>query len=67
MIRAEVRWWPGNVTPGRLHVHHVVFGTGIVLLAGEGGFSPASADPPSAEIFPGLFGCGPALVLTSWR
>ncbi|NED59462.1 hypothetical protein G3I15_00840, partial [Streptomyces sp. SID10244] len=26
MIRAEVSWWPGNVTPGGVHVHHVFFG-----------------------------------------
>ena len=29
MIRAEVSWWPGNVSPGGLHIHHLVFG--IVL------------------------------------
>ncbi|HEY0496249.1 MAG TPA: hypothetical protein VGD48_10910, partial [Kutzneria sp.] len=26
MIRAKVRWWPGNVAPGGTHIHHVVFG-----------------------------------------
>ena len=24
MIRAEVSWWPGNITPGGLHIHHIV-------------------------------------------
>ncbi|MGY5036815.1 hypothetical protein ACWC9U_39955, partial [Streptomyces sp. 900116325] len=39
MIRAEVRWWPGNITPGGQHIHHVVFGvvtmfaSGIALIA----------------------------------
>jgi len=31
MIRAGVRWWPGNVGPGGLHVHHVAFGVGTNL------------------------------------
>ncbi|WP_219818919.1 hypothetical protein [Streptomyces sp. SM11] len=26
MIRAEVSWWPGNVTRGGTHIHHAVFG-----------------------------------------
>jgi hypothetical protein len=24
MIRAQVSWWPGNVTVGGTHVHHLV-------------------------------------------
>ncbi|MDH6126679.1 hypothetical protein P3T39_003636 [Kitasatospora sp. GP82] len=24
MIRRGTSWWPGNVTPGGLHIHHVV-------------------------------------------
>ena len=34
MIRAEVSWWPGNVTPGGLHIHHLVFGIVLMMLAG---------------------------------
>jgi hypothetical protein len=63
MIRAGVSWWPGNVTPGGVHVHHVVFGIIFMLLAGAGGFSSVGNDRPFAEIFAGLFGCGAALVL----
>ncbi len=63
MIRAEVRWWPGNVKPGGLHVHHVVFGIVFMLVAGAGGFSSIGGVTPWAEIFAGLFGCGAALVL----
>jgi len=63
MIRAGVRWWPGNVTPGGLHVHHVVFGVVFMLIAGVGGFSRIGRGPPWAEIFAALFGCGAALVL----
>src|SRR5258705_9669392 len=63
MIRAQVRWWPGNVTPGGLHVHHVVFGIIFMLIAGAGGFSTIGGYTPWAEIFSGLFGSGAALVL----
>jgi hypothetical protein len=63
MIRAGVRWWPGNVTPGGLHVHHVVFGVVFMLIAGAGGFSSVGRSTPWAQIFPALFGCGAALVL----
>jgi len=63
MIRAQVKWWPGNVTPGGVHMHHVVFGTVFMVLAGIGGFTPIGGDRPWAEIFAGLFGCGTALVL----
>jgi len=63
MIRAGVRWWPGNVAPGGLHLHHVVFGTIFMLVAGAGGFSVIGDRSPWAEIFAGLFGCGAALVL----
>lgn len=63
MIRAEVRWWPGNVSPGGVHVHHVIFGIIFVMIAGTGGFSTIGGSAPWAEIFAGLFGVGAALVL----
>jgi hypothetical protein len=63
MIRAEVKWWPGNVKPGGLHVHHVVFGIVFILIAGAGAFSTVGDRQPWASIFPALFGCGAALVL----
>jgi hypothetical protein len=63
MIRAGVSWWPGNVTPGGVHVHHVIFGIVFIMLAGVGAFSPIGDDRPWVEIFAALFGCGAALVL----
>jgi hypothetical protein len=63
MIRAGVRWWPGNVAPGGLHVHHVVFGVVFMLIAGAGAFSTIGNQAPWAEVFAALFGCGAALVL----
>jgi hypothetical protein len=63
LIRAKVRWWPGNVVAGAVHVHHMVFG---VVLMGIGGvaelavplYSVAWRSGPAA-----LFGLGTALVL----
>ena len=37
MIRAQVSWWPGNITPGGLHIHHVVFGTVAMVVGGVAG------------------------------
>ena len=62
MIRAEVSWWPGNVTPGGLHIHHLVFGIVAMMLAGFLGFAlqPGS---PWLEILAALFGIGVGLTL----
>src|SRR5215831_13629442 len=62
MIRAGVRWWPGNVSSGGLHVHHVVFGTVLVGTTGvaEFGIGPVS---PWHELLAFGFGAGIALVL----
>jgi hypothetical protein len=61
LIRAEVRWWPGNVSAGQLHIHHVVFGTVAMVAAGVGGF--ASLGAPWHQMFALLFGVGVGLVL----
>jgi hypothetical protein len=63
MIRAQVKWWPGNVSGGGLHLHHVVFGIVLMVVAGAGGFSAIGNISPWSEIFAGLFGAGAALVL----
>jgi hypothetical protein len=62
MIRAEVSWWPGNVTPGGLHIHHLVFGIVLLLVAGflQFAFQPES---PWLEILAALFGIGAGLTL----
>jgi hypothetical protein len=62
MIRAEVSWWPGNVTPGGLHIHHLVFGIVFMMVAGFLAFviQPSS---PWFEILAGLFGVGAGLTL----
>ncbi len=63
MIRAQVRWWPGNVTPGGVHFHHIVFGLVFMCVGGVGGL--AVQDPRSgwAAGAAALLGVGMALVL----
>jgi hypothetical protein len=63
MIRAGVSWWPGNVQPGGLHIHHVVFGIVFMLIGGVFAFAPAGWESPWWEILAILFGIGAALVL----
>ena len=63
MIRAKVRWWPGNVTAGAVHIHHMVFG---VVLVGVGGVAELAAPVHSLawRAAPAVvFGFGMALVL----
>src|SRR5205814_2191844 len=63
MIRAQVKWWPGNVTPGGMHIHHVVFGVVFIMIGGVFGFAlPDGATVPLC-ITAALFGIGAALVL----
>jgi hypothetical protein len=63
LIRAQVRWWPGNVMAGKTHVHHMVFG---VVFMGVGGVAELAA-PLSSVVWragpAALFGLGTALVL----
>jgi hypothetical protein len=63
LIRARVRWWPGNLTAGTVHVHHMVFG---VVFMGIGGVAELAAPVYSLAWRAGpamLFGLGTALVL----
>jgi hypothetical protein len=62
MIRAQVSWWPGNVDVGGTHIHHLVWGILLLLIAGYLGVVIA---PPSPwhEIFAILLGVGTGLTL----
>jgi hypothetical protein len=62
MIRAEVSWWPGNVTPGGLHIHHLVFGIVFMMVAGFAAFA-IQPDSPWFEVAAGVFGVGLGLTL----
>ena len=63
MIRAQVRWWPGNVTPGSLHVHHMVFGVVFMLVGGVTGIVAPGDSLDWRSGAAALFGLGAALVL----
>ncbi|MGV9860421.1 DUF2254 family protein [Gordonia sp. NPDC003425] len=64
MIRAEVSWWPGNVTPGGVHMHHEFFGVMLLIGSGFGLLVLSRFDTPIADcVLAALFGIGCALVL----
>lgn len=63
MIRAQVRWWPGNVKPGGLHIHHVTFGIVFMLIGGIGGLAAPDAERLWSSVLAAIFGIGTALVL----
>jgi hypothetical protein len=65
MIRAEVSWWPGNVTPGGLHIHHLVFGIVMMMAAGFAAFA-VQPDSPWFEVAAGIFGVGMGLTLDEY-
>jgi hypothetical protein len=62
MIRAQVKWWPGNVEVGGTHIHHLVWGILLLLVCG---YVAISIDPesPWREIIAVLFGVGTGLTL----
>jgi hypothetical protein len=63
LIRAEVKWWPGNVTPGGLHIHHAVFGVVLMVVGGLAGLAVPNTPLPLPTTFAVIFGIGTALVL----
>ncbi|MFJ1755226.1 phosphatidylglycerol lysyltransferase domain-containing protein [Kitasatospora sp. NPDC088134] len=63
MIRARVRWWPGNVTPGGLHIHHVVFGQALLLICGVAAFAVRGDAGARWNLLGFGFGVGAGLVL----
>jgi lysyl-tRNA synthetase class 2 len=62
MIRRGVSWWPGNVQPGGLHIHHVVFGQAMMLIGGVGSFA-VHGGPLVHNVLAVVFGAGCGLVL----
>ena len=63
MRSPKVPWWPGSVTTSSgLHLHHLVWGTVLMLLSGFLAFvTPDSS--PTTEILAGIFGVGAGLTL----
>jgi hypothetical protein len=62
LIRAQVKWWPGNVEVGGTHIHHLVWGIGLMMISGYVGVTIAPASPWH-EIVAILFGVGMGLAL----
>jgi hypothetical protein len=62
MIRAQVSWWPGNVSVGGTHIHHLVWGILLLLIAGYIGVA-VQPESPWHEIVAVLFGIGTGLTL----
>ena len=63
LVRAKVRWWPGNFRAGSVHIHHMVFG---VVFMGIGGVAELAAPLHSLiwrSVPAAVFGLGTALVL----
>jgi hypothetical protein len=63
MIRAQVRWWPGNVHRGGMHLHHMVFGVVFMVLGGMIGLAVPGQSTGLRAVTAVLFGVGTALVL----
>lgn len=63
LLRARARRRPANTKPGRLHIHHMVYGVVLMVGAGVAGYAVpdrmVAADSASAAVF----GVGSALVL----
>jgi hypothetical protein len=62
MIRAQVSWWPGNVSVGGTHIHHLVWGILLLLIFGWIGVAVVP-DSPWGEISAVMFGVGAGLTL----
>jgi len=62
MIRAQVSWWPGNVSVGGTHVHHLVWGIFALMIFGYIGVVH-QPESPWREIVAVFFGIGAGLTL----
>jgi hypothetical protein len=62
MIRAQVKWWPGNVEVGGTHIHHLVWGILLLLVSGYVAVAVAPQSP-WRELVAVLFGVGTGLTL----
>jgi hypothetical protein len=60
MRSPKVPWWPGSVTTGDLHVHHLVFGIALMLIAPTLAFGIGD-EPPWWELTALAFGIGAGL------
>ncbi len=62
LIKAQVKWWPGNVEVGGTHIHHLVWGILLILVCGYIGAVERPDDPWSHIAIVG-FGIGTGLTM----
>jgi hypothetical protein len=62
MRSPKVPWWPGSVEAGGVHIHHLVWGISMLLLAGFAAFV-SDLDAPWWQITSIAFGIGAGLTL----
>lgn len=66
LIRKQVSWWPGNVeTSSGLHIHHLVWGILLMMIAGFTAFA-TNLNSPWWEITAVAFGIGVGLTLDEY-
>ncbi len=65
MRSPKVPWWPGSVKTGDLHIHHLVFGIIMLLIAGFLEFALRPREP-WFEILALFFGIGAGLTLDEY-
>ena len=58
----KVTWWPGNIEAGDLHIHHLVWGICLLLIAGFLGFA-ADLQSPWWHLAAIAFGVGAGLTI----
>jgi hypothetical protein len=63
LISANVRWWPGNLRAGKVHIHHMVFGVIFMAVGGVAGLAAPVTSLAWHAAPAALFGLGTALVL----
>jgi len=62
MRSPKAPWWPGSIKSGGVHVHHLVFGIALMIVAGFLGFATEPVSP-WVEIIAALFGIGVGLTV----
>jgi hypothetical protein len=62
MRSPRVPWWPGSVSTGGVHLHHLVWGIVLLLISGFLGFAVNPVSPWD-DVLAALFGIGAGLTL----
>ena len=62
MRSPRVPWWPGSVSTGGVHLHHLVWGIVLILISGFLGFAVNPVSPWD-DVLAALFGIGAGLTL----